>query len=145
MTIKKYFEDEDFLPSVLGGYRPRKQQAEIADFIHKSMNGHTPAVVEAPTGSGKTLSYLIPALELERKIIISTKTKQLMLQILNKDIPIASKLFGHSPAVYYLKGRRNYFCHERFFRLVYPNSSFYPDAVKWFESIAEDYVIEIPS
>ncbi|MGE4497301.1 MAG: ATP-dependent DNA helicase [Deferribacterales bacterium] len=144
MNIKNYFEDEDFLPSVLSGYRPRKQQAEIAEFIHKSMSGHVPAVVEAPTGSGKTLSYLIPALELERKVIISTKTKQLMLQILNKDIPIASKLFGHSPTVYYLKGRRNYFCHERFFRLVYPNSSFYPDAVKWFEGIAENYVIEIP-
>lgn len=144
MEIRKYFEDDDFLPSVLSGYRPRPQQTEIASFIHSSLSEHAPAVVEAPTGSGKTLSYLIPAFELERKIIISTKTKQLMLQILNKDIPVAAKLFSHNPSVYYLKGRRNYFCHERFFRLVYPNSSFYPDAVKWFENVAESYVIEIP-
>lgn len=144
MDIKKYFEDDDFLPSVLNGYRARPQQVEIASFIHSSLSGHVPSVVEAPTGSGKTLSYLIPAFELERKTIISTKTKQLMLQILNKDIPVASKLFSHKPSVFFLKGRRNYFCHERFFRLIYPNSSFYPDAIKWFENNAQSYIIEIP-
>jgi ATP-dependent DNA helicase DinG len=144
MSVSSYFQDEKYLASALSAFRPRPSQVEIAEFLFEAMSEHVPAVVEAPTGSGKTLSYLVPALELERKIIISTKTKQLMHQILNKDILIAEKLFSRDFTVYYLKGRRNYFCHERFFRLVYPSTNFYPDVIKWYEGVAEQFVIEVP-
>lgn len=80
------------------------------------MRDYVPSVIEAPTGSGKTFAYLIPAFEMGKRIIISTKkTKQLMSQIAGKDIPIVQQIFGDDMFVAVLKGRRNYFCHLRFF------------------------------
>lgn len=101
-------------------------------------------MVEAPTGSGKTLAYLIPAFELGRRTIISTKTKQLMSQIAGKDIETVRQLFGYDRSVAVLKGRRNYFCHLRFFKLVYPNQGRFEKVVNWYQKVVDQEVIEIP-
>jgi len=144
MTIQKYFTDQAYLPSVIKGFRERETQIELSQFIYDNLESFNPALAEAPTGSGKTLSYLIPVMEMGRRTIISTKTKQLMSQILNKDIKTVASIFGRDINVAALKGRRNYFCHYRYYKLIYSNQSYFPDVVEWFEYVFDNEIIEIP-
>lgn len=143
MSIDKYFSP-DALGSILTRYRHRQAQTEAAEFIHQSMRDHVPSVLEAPTGSGKTFAYLIPAFELGRRTIISTKTKQLMSQISGKDITVVQQLFNDEKNIAVLKGRRNYLCHLRYFRFVYPQQGRFEKAAAFYESMAEREIIEIP-
>ena len=62
------------------------------------------------TGPGKTLAYLVPALALRKRVIVSTATKNLQEQLYNKDIPFLEKMLGRKLRVAYLKGRSNYLC-----------------------------------
>ncbi|MGE4318106.1 MAG: ATP-dependent DNA helicase [Deferribacterales bacterium] len=144
MSVKHYFQEGGPLEKAVPRYRRRKAQSEASEFIYDCMKDHTPAVLEAPTGSGKTMAYLIPAFELNRRTIISTKTKQLMSQISGKDITTAQKIFGTEKNVAVLKGRRNYFCHLRFFKFIYPHALRYQNIVEWYETVADREVIEIP-
>ena len=68
----------------------------MASHIEKGLNDEKKVIVEAGTGTGKTLAYLIPsiqwAVENEKKVIISTNTINLQEQLLNKDIPIVKKI-----------------------------------------------------
>ncbi|WP_132873732.1 ATP-dependent DNA helicase [Seleniivibrio woodruffii] len=144
MSVKHYFEDGGAMSDALPRYRKRQAQIDAAEFIYESMQSHTPAVLEAPTGSGKTMAYLVPSFELNRRIIISTKTKQLMSQIAGKDIKSARKIFGKDKYVAVLKGRKNYFCHLRFFKLVYPHPGRYENVIQWYETVAREEIIEMP-
>lgn len=144
MPMNKYFSQDGQLAQILPRYRQREAQADAAEFIFNSMKDYVPSVLEAPTGSGKTFAYLIPAFELGRRTIISTKTKQLMSQIAGKDIPVVAQMFDEDKFVAVLKGRRNYFCHLRFFRFVYPNQGRFEKVVKWYESVVDEEIIEVP-
>ncbi len=144
MLIDKFFTEEGYLPSFLPGYRPRPVQEEAARIIASSMDNFRNAVIEAPTGSGKTMAYLIPAFAGGKKIIISTKTKQLMRQLMLKDVPVVQKFVGSKYSVKLLKGRKNYFCPQRFYRLVLPNAGFYADAVNWYEDQVKNGITEAP-
>lgn len=144
MDMHKYFLSGGLLEDFLPRYRQRDAQTEAAGFIFSAMKDRRPAVLEAPTGSGKTFAYLIPAFELNRRTIISTKTKQLMSQIAGKDIPVVEQMFGSDRFVAVLKGRRNYFCHLRFFRFVYPRQGQFERAVEWYETVAHQEIIEMP-
>jgi ATP-dependent DNA helicase DinG len=70
-------------------------------------------VVEAGTGTGKTLAYLVPALLAERQIIISTGTRTLQDQLFHRDLPTIGKALGRPAEVRLLKGRANYLCRHR--------------------------------
>src|SRR5437660_1335314 len=70
-------------------------------------------VVEAGTGTGKTLAYLLPAAKSGLKVVISTATKTLQEQLAEKDVPLLKKL-GVDAKVAFLKGRQNYLCLLRF-------------------------------
>ena len=142
--MDKYFLEGGLLENFLPRYRQRGAQAEAAGFIFDAMRDYSPAVLEAPTGSGKTFAYLIPAFELGRRTIISTKTKQLMSQIAGKDIEVVRQMFNTEKHIAVLKGRRNYFCHLRFFRFVYPQQGRYEKAAQWYETVVDEEVIEIP-
>ncbi|PLX69658.1 MAG: hypothetical protein C0603_01635 [Denitrovibrio sp.] len=144
MSLDKYFKKGGALESILPRYRQREAQVDAAECIFQSMRDYVPSVIEAPTGSGKTFAYLIPAFEMGKRTIISTKTKQLMSQIAGKDIPIVQQIFGDDMFVAVLKGRRNYFCHLRFFRFVYTNQGRFEKVMKWYETVVDDEVIEIP-
>jgi ATP-dependent DNA helicase DinG len=145
MNMDKYFSKGGSLEAILPRYRQRDAQLEAAEFIFNSMKDYQAGVVEAPTGSGKTFAYLIPAFELGRRTIISTKTKQLMSQIAGKDIEAVSKIFGGEERnVAVLKGRRNYFCHLRFFRFVYPNQGRFEKVAQWYETIVDEEIVELP-
>lgn len=73
-------------------------------------------LVEAETGIGKTLAYLIPTIFSGRKTVISTATINLQDQILKKEIPLISKLLGEDIPAICVKGRQNYLCHYRWFQ-----------------------------
>jgi ATP-dependent DNA helicase DinG len=99
------------------GFVHRPQQSAMAIAVADALAAREHLIVEAPTGVGKTLAYLIPALldsmAEGRKAIISTHTKNLQEQLLQKDIAIARAVLGTQFQVATLKGRRNYLCATR--------------------------------
>ncbi|HJZ11688.1 MAG TPA: ATP-dependent DNA helicase, partial [Acidobacteriota bacterium] len=96
-------------------YRP--SQIEYARAIADALNQKKIAILEAQTGTGKTLAYLLPALQTGKRVIISTGTKALQEQLYYKDIPlIVNKLGLEFPHVL-MKGRTNYLCLLKFERV----------------------------
>ncbi len=92
-------------------YRPSqiRMAAAVADAIER---GHH-LCVEAGTGTGKTLAYLLPSIFSSKRVIISTGTKNLQEQLFFKDIPFLEKALGRKLSVCYMKGRSNYLCLKR--------------------------------
>jgi ATP-dependent DNA helicase DinG len=101
-------------------YRPEQQQMAAA--VAAALDEKRHLVVEAGTGVGKSLAYLVPAvlfaLEHNRKAIISTHTINLQEQLLQKDIPIVRALIGQPFEAALLKGRQNYLCPNRLERAL---------------------------
>ena len=99
------------------GFSHRSQQDTMAHAIAHALDTEQHLIVEAPTGVGKTLAYLIPAalhaVCNNRTAVISTHTKNLQDQLLLKDIPLARSLIGADFTAIALKGRRNYLCTTR--------------------------------
>ena len=93
-------------------YSVRKGQLELAVNIESVMVSGTVGVFEAGTGTGKTLSYLVPAFMASGPVIISTGTKNLQDQLFQKDLPVLQKMFPKK-RVALLKGRANYLCPQR--------------------------------
>ena len=95
-------------------YRPQQQQ--MAELVGRALETSSPLVIEAATGVGKSLAYLLPAVtfakEQQRKAIICTHTINLQEQLISKDIVIAKKIVGDFHAEL-LKGRSNYLCPSR--------------------------------
>ncbi len=99
--------------SMIGGYEYRQGQLEMAEVIHEAFETHHHAIVEAGTGTGKTLAYLIPAICSGRRVVISTATKTLQEQLYQKDIPFLQKHFAPNLKVAVMKGRSNFLCRAR--------------------------------
>ena len=91
-------------------YRPRIQQLQMANMIDIAIKNKKIIVIEAATGTGKTLSYLIPAILSGKKIIISTGTKTLQDQLVKKDLPLIAEILNINIKYNVLKGRANYVC-----------------------------------
>src|SRR5699024_10231258 len=104
------FEDDAVLAAALPGYQPRPGQAEMSHAIARTMDEQGCLLVEAGTGTGKTLAYLLPALTSGGKVIVSTATRSLQNQLAEKDVPLAQTVIGRSLHVAVLKGRANYLC-----------------------------------
>ncbi len=98
---------------MIGGYEHRPGQLEMAEVVHDAFEKHHHAVVEAGTGTGKTLAYLIPAICSGRRVVISTATKSLQEQLYQKDVPFLQKHFAPDLKVAVMKGRSNFLCHAR--------------------------------
>ena len=99
------------------GYEPRPGQATMAGKVAEVIEGKKHLVVEAGTGTGKSLAYLVPAAhaaeELGKKAIISTYTIHLQEQLFGKDVPIVQSLVPFEFTAALLKGRHNYLCPHR--------------------------------
>ncbi len=117
---------EDFSPTgVLSGARGfeyRPEQQEMARAVATALTADSPLLVEAGTGVGKSLAYLIPALRFaldnDRKAIISTHTINLQEQLFHKDIPTVARALDRPFKAALLKGRANYLCLTRLRRAI---------------------------
>lgn len=91
-------------------YEYRPGQVAMAEAVADALANKHHLLVEAGTGTGKTLAYLVPAIATGKRVIISTGTKNLQEQLFNKDIPFLQKAFPNRFRAMYLKGRSNYVC-----------------------------------
>jgi ATP-dependent DNA helicase DinG len=96
--------------SMMGGYEHRPGQLEMARAVDDAFENHHHAIVEAGTGTGKTLAYLLPAICSGRRVVISTATKSLQEQLYQKDVPFLQKHFAPNLKVAVMKGRSNFLC-----------------------------------
>ncbi|MEE2828241.1 MAG: helicase C-terminal domain-containing protein [Myxococcota bacterium] len=107
---------ETGLPGLLDGYEPRPGQVEMAQAVAGAQNEDRILVVEAGTGTGKSLAYLVPsalrALQNQERVAISTRTRHLQGQLLRHDVPLLQKL-RPDLEVAILKGRGNYLCRRK--------------------------------
>jgi ATP-dependent DNA helicase DinG len=98
---------------MIGGYEHRRAQLQMAQLVHEAFEEHHHVVVEAGTGTGKTLAYLLPAICSGRRVVISTATKSLQEQLYQKDIPFLQKHFAPELKVAVMKGRSNFLCRAK--------------------------------
>ncbi|MCD6115532.1 hypothetical protein J7K93_00830 [bacterium] len=119
--VDEFFAPIGFLSQIFEFYEPRFEQQELARLTTRAFNRNEFLVVEAGTGVGKSLGYLVPAVLWAEKnnsdrIIISTNTKNLQDQLFYKDLPPLMK--GRSIKAVLLKGRANYLCPLRWEHMI---------------------------
>jgi ATP-dependent DNA helicase DinG len=107
------FEPGGALERSLPEYEPRAEQAALAAAVEHSLETGEHLVAEAGTGVGKSLAYLVPALESGQRVVVATATRALQEQLLSKDVPLAAAVVGREIAVATLKGRQNYLCRRQ--------------------------------
>lgn len=112
-SARDYLNDSDRFGRLLDGYRPREAQLRMADAVDQAITDGGTLLVEAETGTGKTLAYLLPALLSDGPTLVSTGTKSLQDQLFFKDLPMVRKVLGLPRKVALLKGRANYLCPYR--------------------------------
>jgi ATP-dependent DNA helicase DinG len=110
--VRAFFGPAGRLEQVLPGYEARPEQAALAEAVEGALTTGEHLLAEAGTGTGKSLAYLIPALESGQRVVVSTATKALQEQLLTKDVPIAAAALGRDVRVAVLKGRQNYLCRQ---------------------------------
>ena len=108
--LTQLFSDQGPLAEAIPGYKLRPQQIEMAQAILDAIQQQHNLVVEAGTGTGKTLAYLVPALLAGGKVVLSTGTKTLQDQLFLRDIPALRDALKLPVTVAILKGRANYVC-----------------------------------
>jgi len=95
------------------GYEHRRSQLSMAELVEEAFHKKRHLLVEAGTGTGKTLAYLIPAIRSGRRVVISTATKSLQEQLFTKDVPFVQKHFAPELKVAVMKGRSNFLCRHK--------------------------------
>src|SRR4028118_1423658 len=117
-------------------YEFRPGQVQMAEAVLRAFEERRHLLVEAGTGTGKTLAYLVPAIAAAtargERVIISTGTKNLQEQLMEKDIPFLQRVLPKQFAAAYMKGRTNYACLQRLKRA---ETSPVPDDVDHFDLV----------
>jgi ATP-dependent DNA helicase DinG len=121
-TLYQFFSPGGVLARTHPAYEFRRGQLQMAEAVEKALEEKRHLIVEAGTGTGKTLAYLMPVIRSGKRVIISTGTKNLQEQLFYKDIPFLEQaLFGDSGtrlSVCYMKGRNNYLCRKKLYDLT---------------------------
>ncbi len=124
------------LDQVLGDFEARPSQVAMAAAVANAIATQTDLLVEAGTGTGKTLAYLLPILASGKRALIATATRHLQTQILQNDIPVALAATGVTREVAVLKGRSNYLCKLRLEHRLEQSRYSLPMALMAAESVA---------
>ena len=111
-TLHEFFAPGGILARSSLPYEYRPGQLEMAKAVERALAERRHLIVEAGTGTGKTLAYLLPALRSGQRIIVSTGTKALQDQLYFRDVPFLETLVGEL-RVCYMKGRANYLCRHK--------------------------------
>ncbi len=99
--------------SAMSSYEYRAEQERMMDAVSNALLTDDVCIIEAGTGVGKTLAYLVPSVASGRQTVVATGTRTLMEQLVNKDIPILEEILREPVDVAVLKGRSNYLCRSR--------------------------------
>jgi ATP-dependent DNA helicase DinG len=111
--VPDHFASGGTLSRALPGFEPRPEQAALADAVENAFASGRHLVAEAGTGVGKSLAYLLPALESGLRVVVATATKALQEQLLRYDVPVAAAALGRDLDVAVVKGRQNYLCRRQ--------------------------------
>ena len=111
-TLHEFFSPGGILARSSLPFEYRPGQLQMAKAVERALEERRHLIVEAGTGTGKTLAYLLPALRTGQRVIISTGTKALQDQLYFRDVPFLETLIGDL-RVCYMKGRANYLCRHK--------------------------------
>jgi len=128
-TLYQFFAPGGALARTHPAYEFRRGQLQMAQAVEQALEEKRHLIVEAGTGTGKTLAYLMPVIRSGKRVIISTGTKNLQEQLFYKDIPFLEQALFGDPAsgddnsnrrlsVCYMKGRNNYLCRKKLYDLT---------------------------
>ena len=125
LSLYQFFGPGGVLSKRHPAYEFRKGQLAMASAVEEAIGEKRHLIVEAGTGTGKTLAYLLPIIKSGKRVIVSTGTKNLQEQLFFKDVPFLERaLFGNSTEgeprlkVCYMKGRQNYLCRKKLYELT---------------------------
>jgi ATP-dependent DNA helicase DinG len=114
LTVRQFFGRKGLLSEWHSNYEYRAGQLAMAEAAESALAEKKHLIVEAGTGTGKTLAYLVPAILSGKRVVISTGTKNLQEQLFFKDIPFLERHLGPLRACY-MKGRGNYACRQKIY------------------------------
>ena len=121
-SLYNFFAPSGVLSQTHPAYEFRRGQLQMAQAVEEALSEKRHLIVEAGTGTGKTLAYLLPVIRSGKRVIISTGTKNLQEQLFNKDVPFLEQaLFPNGEGklnVCYMKGRNNYLCRKKLYDLT---------------------------
>lgn len=121
-SLYQFFSPGGILSRTHPAYEFRRSQLQMAQAVEEALEQRRHLIIEAGTGTGKTLAYLVPAIRSGKRVIISTGTKNLQEQLFYKDIPFLEQaLFPNGEAklrACYMKGRGNYLCRKKLYDLT---------------------------
>jgi ATP-dependent DNA helicase DinG len=121
-SLHQFFGPGGLLSRTHPAYEFRRGQLQMAQAVEQALEERRHLIVEAGTGTGKTLAYLMPVIRSGKRVIISTGTKNLQEQLFHKDIPFLEQaLFpegNRKLSVCYMKGRNNYLCRKKLYDLT---------------------------
>ena len=126
-AIEDILGEKGALSRSFQGFEYRPAQVQMAILISEVLRNRGHAIVEAGTGTGKTMGYLVPIILSNKKTVISTGTKNLQEQIFFKDIPLISRTTGLNVDSLMMKGRKNYLCLHRYHQYLSLPSILKPD------------------
>jgi ATP-dependent DNA helicase DinG len=121
-SLYQFFSPGGLLSRTHPAYEFRRGQLQMAQAVEQAIAERRHLIVEAGTGTGKTLAYLMPVIRSGKRVIISTGTKNLQEQLFLKDVPFLEQaLFpagDRKLSVCYMKGRSNYLCRKKLYDLT---------------------------
>jgi ATP-dependent DNA helicase DinG len=121
-SLNQFFGPGGVLSQTHPAYEFRRGQLQMAQAVEQALEERRHLIVEAGTGTGKTLAYLVPVIRSGKRVIISTGTKNLQEQLFHKDVPFLEQaLFpdgNRKLSVCYMKGRNNYLCRKKLYDLT---------------------------
>jgi len=135
VTLPEIFGPGGLLERCHPGYEFRPSQLAMAQMVEQAFDKRRHLVVEAGTGTGKTLAYLVPAIRSGRTVVISTATKSLQEQLFQKDIPFLQRYLSPGLKAAIMKGRSNFLCRQKLHLLGQRPLLKDLDEVDWLERI----------
>jgi ATP-dependent DNA helicase DinG len=136
-TVEGIFGPGGLLEKRHPGYEFRPSQLALAEIADQAFAKHQHVVIEAGTGTGKTLAYLIPAIRSGRRVVISTATKSLQDQLFQKDVPFLQKHFAPNLKAVLMKGRANFLCRQKVHQMEGQPVLKGIDEIDWFSQIRD--------
>jgi ATP-dependent DNA helicase DinG len=135
-SLYTFFAPGGLLARTHPAYEFRRGQLQMAQAVEQAIGEKRHLIVEAGTGTGKTLAYLLPAIRSGKRFVISTATKALQEQLFSKDIPFLSQHVGEL-RVCYMKGRSNYLCRQKLYDLTHQPVLNGLEEIEHYRAIAE--------